>query len=364
MDIACFGASLVSAYENGAATYCRGVLRALSRLGHHISFYEPLHPERLAHRDIVDPAWARIIRFTPDGEGVEAALAAAAKADVLIKSSGVGAYDDLLDGAVPHATMARSLSVYWDLDPGATLERLRRLPDDPLRAQLPWYDLVLVRCGGESTLDEFQRFGARTCFPIYNALDADVYHSVPRDAEYAASLVYLGHRHPDKDARLQRHFFEVARSLPTCRFVLGGCGWEGLPLPANVLHVGYVYAGENNLYNCSSTAVLSVTSERNIALGHVPAARLFEAAGAGACVITDAWRGLDQFFEPGRELLVANEPAEVVEHLLMLSKERSVSIGKRAQERAIAEHSYAHRAAELAALVEGADSRWAVNTAL
>lgn len=364
MRIAFFGASLVSAYKNSAATYARGMLHALARHGHAIRFYEPIDEERLNHRDIIDPDWAQIVRYAPDGEGVEAALDHASDADVIVKASGVGVFDDVLEAAVPHCTTAPALSIYWDMEPAETLARLDTDLNRSLRAQLPWYDLVLTRYGSEEVAETFQRFGARMCFPVHNALDPEVHYLVAPEPGYRASLVYLAHRRPEHDAHVQRGFLDVAASLPAHRFILGGCGWDDVAMPSNVHYVGYVYTAEHNTYHCSATAVLNLTHRATARLGYAPAARLFEAAGAATCVITDAWAGIETFFEPEREILIAHDTAEVMDQLERLSPDRAAAIGRRALERARVEHTYERRAAELEALLEGFDRQWVNKTAL
>lgn len=364
MRIACFGASLVSAYEHGAATYFRGVLRALAGRGHRVRFYEPAHAERLAHRDIVDPDWAEIERFTPDGIGVEAALEHAAEADMLIKASGIGVFDDLLDATVPQCVVPPTLAVYWDLTPARTLTRLHDDPDFPLRAQLQRYDVVLARYGGEQTLEAFQQFGARICFPLYSALDPEVHRPSRAQPEWAADVLFMAHRAGAFDTRVQGDFLGAAAALPARRFLLAGCGWDDLSLPGNATCRGYLYTSEHNAYNSSATAVLDLPRPENAALGYAPSARLFEAAGAGACVVSDAWEGLDTFLEPGREVLVAHGLAELVEVLRNLNPGRAAAIGRRAYERTRHEHTYERRAGELEALFEGSDRRWLERTAL
>lgn len=364
MRIALFGASLVSAYENGASTYCRGIVRALAARGHSIRFYEPLFAERLAHRDILDPAWAQVLRFDSDGEGVEAALEHAADADVLIKCSDVGVFDDLLDAALPHCAAPPAVSVYWDMHPAQTLARLTAAAPHPLRAQLPWYDLVLVRYGRDAVVEAYQRCGARACFPAYAALDADVHFPVARQPDLAASMVLLAHRKPEREAQVARAFFDVAAALPGRRFVLGGCGWEDLALPANVRYVGYVYTNEHNLYNASASAALNLTDPAAAEWGYAPTARLFEAAGAGACLISDGWTGIEAFLEPEREVLIAQDGMQTIERLIGLSADRAAAIGQRARKRCRSEHTYERRAIELEALLEGFDRSWVNKTAL
>ena len=357
LDIAFFGCSLVSGYENGAATYCRGVLRALAERGHRIRYFEPWHPERLTHRDIVDPPWAEVTRYEADGSGLEEALADAHNADVLIKTSDIGLFDDLLDAALPHCTAPYGLSVYWDMSGPATLERWREQPDDTLRLQLPWYDLVLVRNGGQAVIDEFERLGARCCFPVYNAFDPTTHYPVPADPHYASALTLAAHRVPARDAQVATWFVEMAKRLPSRRFLLAGCGWDDVVLPDNAAYLGYVYTGEHNALYSSARAVLNLSRPAERDVGYCPTARLFEAAAAGTCAITDAWNGIETFFDPGNEILLATQAGEIESYLTTLNAERAALIGRRARDRALTQHTFACRAIEVEALLEGRDRR-------
>lgn len=357
LDIAFFGCSLVSAYQNGPATYCRGVLRALSERGHRIRFYEPLRDERLAHRDIVDPPWARVLRFEPDGAGLEEALADAYDADVLVKISDTGLFDELIEAALPQCTTSSALSVYWDMSGPATLARLRERADDPLRLQLPWYDLVLIRNGGPEVVEGFERMGARCCFPVYNAFDPTTHYPASPEDHYSSALTLCAHRVPERDEQVGRSFVHVAESQPTRRFVLAGCGWDDLALPDNVSYLGYVYTGEHNALYASARAVLNISRPAERDAGYCPSARLFEAAGAGTCAVSDTWPGLEQFFDPGEDILIANDGDEVAAHVAVLNPERAALIGRRARDRALTQHTFAHRAIEVEALLEGRDRR-------
>jgi spore maturation protein CgeB len=191
-----------------------------------------------------------------------------------------------------------------------------------------------------------------------------VYKAVKKEADAASALAYFAHRHAERDADVQQAFLGVAAALPTRRFVLGGCGWDDVPMPANVRYVRYVYTAEHNRYHSSAAAVLCWTAPANARLGYSPAARLFEAIGADACAISDAWTGIETFFEPEREVLIARNPAEILEHVTSLGAERAAAIGRRAGERARVEHTYDRRAAELEALLEGFDRQWVSKTAL
>jgi len=201
-------------------------------------------------------------------------------------------------------------------------------------------------------VNAYLALGARACMPIYNALDPATHHPVAPAARFTGSLGFLGNRLSDREARVQRFFFEPARALPEWRFLLGGSGWEQqVPRLQNVTYLGHVYTYDHNAFNCSSLAVLNINRECMARYGFSPPPRIFEAAGAAACLITDAWEGLELFLDPGRECLVARNGAEVVNHLHTLTPERARLIGQAARQRVIAQHTYAHRAAQVQELL-------------
>jgi spore maturation protein CgeB len=345
MKISFFGSSLVSAYWNGAATYYRGILRSLAGSGHQITFYEPDAYDRQQHRDIPDPPWARVVVYTADE--LERCLGEASDADLIVKASGVGVADHLLESALVSVRRPGSLAVFWDVDAPATLDRMQRDPEDYFRALIPLYDLVFTYGGGDPVIRAYKAFGAHECIPIYNALDPSTHFPVPLDERFAADLGFLGNRLPDREARVEEFFLEAAALLPEKRFLLGGSGWKGKPMPPSVRLAGHVYTADHNAFNCSSLAVLNISRESMARYGFSPATRVFEAAGAGACLITDSWEGIDCFLEPGREVLVASNGLEVAEHVKALTPQRARAIGRAARERVLAEHTYDHRAEEV-----------------
>lgn len=345
--IAFFGSSLVSAYWNGAATYYRGIVRALSVRGYDITFYEPDAYDRQKHRDMPDPDWARVVVYRPDEPSVFRALEAARSADIIVKTSGVGVFDDLLDGAVLVHKRPGALSVFWDVDAPATLDRLAGNPADPFHQLIPRYDMVLTYGGGAPVVKGYTKAGARVCVPVYNALDPTTHHPVPPDPRFDADLGFLGNRLPDRERRVESFFLGAAERLPTHRFVFGGNGWHDKPVPPNVRYVGHVYTRDHNAFNCTPRAVLNVSRESMARYGFSPATRVFEAAGAGACLITDAWEGIERFLEPGREVLVAGDGEEVATLVAALTPERARRIGEAGRARIMAEHTYAHRARQV-----------------
>jgi spore maturation protein CgeB len=349
MKIAFYGSSLLSAYWNGAATYYRGMLRELAARGWEVTFYEPDAFDRQQHRDIDPPEWAKVVVWDNDPAACRAVVAQAAEADVVVKASGVGVFDDELLAVFDHAR-PDALTVYWDVDAPATLAELRADPSHPLRRALPDIDMVLTYGGGPPVIEAYEALGARMCRPIYNALDPTTHHPVAPDARFTADLSLLANRLPDREARIERFFIEPAAILSGRHFLLGGNGWHDKPLPTNIRALGHVGTADHNAFNCSSLAVLNVSRDSMAENGFSPATRVFEAAGAGACLITDHWEGIDQFLKPDEEVLVARDGQEVAEHLAALTPGRARAIGEAARLRVLADHTYAQRADEADAL--------------
>jgi len=355
MKIAFFASSLVSAYWNGAATYYRGIVRALHERGHQVTFYEPDAYDRQKHRDMADPPWARVVVYSAQTEAeVLRTVEQARGADLVVKASGVGVHDALLERAVLELQSARTRVAFWDVDAPATLDRVHGDAADPFLPLVPRYDLVLTYGGGEPVRQAYLALGARECVPIYNALDPSTHHPVAPEQRFDSDLAFLGNRLPDREARVEEFFLRAAAQLPDKRMLLGGSGWGDKALPANVRSLGHVYTADHNAFNCTPRAVLNVSRESMARYGFSPATRVFEAAGAAACLITDAWDGLETFFEPQREVLVARDGDEVAQHVAALDAQRARAIGQAAWQRVLAEHTYAHRAAQFDAVLEGA----------
>jgi spore maturation protein CgeB len=350
--IAFFGSSLVSAYWNGAATYYRGLIRALSDRGHQVTFYEPDAFARQTHRDIPDPDWARVVVYPPTEAALRQSLEQARTADVIIKASGVGIFDVLLEAAVLDLKRSNNLVIFWDVDAPATLDRVQTEPSDPFAALIPQYDLILTYGGGEPVVQAYTLLGAKACVPIYNALDATTHYPVAPDPQFAADLGFLGNRLPDREARVEAFFLTAAALYPEGQFLLGGSGWQDKPLPGNVRYLGHVPTSTHNAFNCTPRAILNISRASMARYGFSPATRVFEAAGAGACLITDAWEGIEQFLQPEQEILVVETGEAVAEQLRSLSPERASQIGAAARKRVLADHTYTHRAAQVEQLLQ------------
>lgn len=348
MKIFVIGSSITSSYWNGAATYYRGIYSALAALGHEITFAEPDVYGRQQHRDgsAEDFAYVRSwVYRTPDDLGE--VVAAAASADLVIKHSGVGADDELLESAVAGLGNVRTRTAFWDVDAPATLSRVEADPADPFRVLIPQYDFLFTYGGGEPVVAHYTRLGARMCRPIYNALDPAHHRPVAPVDDLASDLAFVGNRLPDRETRVEQFFLRAAALAPEMKFLLGGEGWGGKAMPSNVRWIGHVGTGMHNAVNSSARMVLNINRESMANVGFSPPTRVFEAAGAAACLITDLWDGIDAFFVPDREILIASSAEDVVAHLRNRTPADAKAIGTSMRMRALRDHTYAQRAAEV-----------------
>jgi spore maturation protein CgeB len=346
MRIYVVGSSLTSCYWNGAATYYRGIYKNLCRLGHEITFAEPDIYDRQRHRDCseIEYAKVRVYQATRDLDQV---LSEASAADLIIKHSGVGADDELLEREVLHCASPSRRVAFWDVDAPATLARVEQNLADPFRRLIPGYDFIFTYGGGEPVIEHYTSLGAKNCFPIYNALDPETHYPVSPHPEFRCDAVFVGNRLPDREKRVEEFFLAAAQMAPELQFLLAGEGWGGKPMPANVRSIGHVGSNRHNAINSSARMVVNLNRESMARVGFSPPTRVFEAAGAAACLITDAWAGVEEFFEPGYEILVARNPDDIVRCLREVSPDQARRVGSAMRGRALRGHTYELRAKQV-----------------
>lgn len=350
MKLYVIGSSLTSCYWNGAATYYRGLYKNLHALGFEVTFAEPDIYKRQQNRDCPSIDYANV-RLYQTPRDLDSVLAEASDSDLIIKHSGVGADDDLLEREVLNCRSGGAHVAFWDVDAPATLARVKGNFQDPFRDLIPQYDFIFTYGGGQPVVDHYQKLGAKNCYPIYNALDPDTHFSIPPDPQLKCDLAFIGNRMPDREARVEQFFFAAAEQTPECQFLLGGEGWGEKALPQNVRWIGHVGTAQHNRINCSARMVLNINRQSMAEIGFSPPTRVFEAAGAAACLITDAWLGVECFFEPGREILVAHDAGEIVEYLRGVSSQLARSMGAAIRERAVRDHTYQLRAKQVDAIL-------------
>jgi spore maturation protein CgeB len=293
-----------------------------------------------------------VVVYPPTETALAACLEDAGRADIIVKASGVGVLDRELERAVPSLRTPRNLVLYWDVDAPATLDRLASDPTDEFHSLVPRYDLVCTYGGGEPVITGYGRVGARRCVPVYNALDESTHYPVSRTERFEGALGFLGNRLPDREKRVEDFFLRAAELHPGHCFVLGGSGWESRRLPSNVRHVGHVGTADHNAFNCSPRAVLNLCRDSMASYGFSPPTRVFEAAGAEACILSDSWRGIELFLEPGAEIVLAESGEELADSLSALTESDARAIGAAAGRRIRAHHTYRHRAAQVERILE------------
>ena len=354
MKIFAIGSSIVSSYWNGAATYYRGCYKYLSRLGYEITFAEPDAYGRQQHRDTDDFSYVNSLIYRPhikeSGEDLGSAdldriLTLASEADIVIKHSGIGVDDAELERRVPAECSAHSMTFIWDVDSPATIHRMRaHRQTDPLADACCGYDAILSYGGGRRAQEGFVEFGARAYYSMYNGLDPETHYPVAPDPSLACDVAFLGNRLPDREARVQELFFRAAELAPDQRFLLGGEGWGDRRLPGNVRYIGHVPTADHNRVNCSAGMVLNINRASMADFGFSPPTRVFEVAGAAACLLCDEWPGLDDCFEPGKEILVVRNAEDVSLALHRNDAAARRRIGEAFHARALRNHTYEFRA--------------------
>jgi spore maturation protein CgeB len=351
MRLVVFGLTVSSSWGNGHATLWRGLIRALTAAGHEIVFFERDVPYYAGERDLTDLGARAELVLYPDWPAVlPRARAAVRRADVAMVTSycpdGPAASDLVLDLAPP-------VSVFYDLDTPITLARLGAgewpayLPPQGLGD----FDLVLSYTGG-GALDALRdRLGARRVAPLYGHVDPVHHRPGAATDAFRGDLSYLGTYAADRQPALDALFVEPARRRPHQRFVLGGSGYGAdFPWGDNIFFVKHLPPPDHPAFFASSRLTLNVTRADMAAMGYCPSGRLFEAAACDTPVVSDWWEGLDAFFEPGSEILIARGSDDVVA-ALDLSDAEVTRIATAARERVLAEHTSAHRAKELVELV-------------
>lgn len=350
MKIVIFGLSISSSWGNGHATLWRGLCRALSARGHEIVFFEKDVPWYSGARDLTElPGGGELVIYPGWSDIAETARRHTDEADTAIVTSYCA---DAIAASqlVLNSTAARR--VFYDLDTSVTLARIAA--GEPVEYVGPkgyaGFDLVLSYTGGQALKLLRTELAASNVAPLYGSVDPVSHYPVPSDCSLCSTLSYMGTWSADRDEALRMRLIEPARRLPGEHFLIGGSKYthdfEWLP---NIYFVNHVPPHRHSAFYCSSRLTLNVTREPMARLGYCPSGRLFEAAACGAPIVSDYWDGLEMFYDPGAEILVANSTQDVVDaiHAANLG-----GIGKAARERTLDCHTAAIRAGELEHLLE------------
>jgi spore maturation protein CgeB len=345
MKLTVFGLSISSSWGNGHATLLRGLFRALVRRGHRITFFEHDTPYYAAHRDLTEIPGVHLSLYA-DWE------ATSRDAEREVRDSDVAMVTSYCPNGIAASELvlrSGAFRVFYDLDTPVTLDRLQRgEPISYIGARgLADFDLVLSYTGGPVLTHLQERLGAKRVVPLYGSVDPEVHRPVAALAAYQGDLCYLGTYAEDRQQALESLFIEPARRRRHQKFVIGGAIYPQLfPWAENIYFVRHLPPEEHAAFYCSSRLTLNVTRRAMAEMGYCPSGRLFEAAACGVPMVSDHWNGLSDFFEPGREILVAHGPADVLA-AMDLSDAELGKISQAAKERVLAQHTADHRAIEL-----------------
>ncbi len=354
LRITIFGLTVSSSWGNGHATLWRGLIRALAAQGHSVTFVERDVRWYAEHRDVTQLPGGELFLYSEWRE-VLAERRRLLDADVVIVTS-------YCPDAVAATRLAeqdsQAIRLFYDLDTPVTLARLAAgevidyLPQEGLGG----FDLVLSYTGGPALAALEERLGARATAPLYGHVDPDAHRPVIAERLFAGDLSYLGTYAADRQPAVAELFVAPAVAMPGARFVLGGSRYPAdFPWQPNIWFMDHVAPPDHPAFFASSRLTLNVTRADMAAMGWCPSGRLFEAAACGTAIVSDWWDGLDAFFTPGEEILIATDRADVLS-ALALDHDQVSRIAANARDRVLAHHSSAARAAELVRLIEDVTS--------
>ena len=343
MKIAILGLSITSSWGNGHATTYRALVRALAERGHQVQFFERDVEWYASNRDLpTSPYWQTILYDSLDA--LHRHRQTLRQADVVVVGSYVPEGPQLIDWVVDTATGVRA---FYDIDTPVTLDKLRRGTCEYIRAdQVRQFHVYLSFTGGSILTVLEREFGSPCARPLYCAVDPERYHPTGEPEQW--HLGYLGTYSADRQHGLNLRLVEPAKRWSGGRFVVAGPQFpEELEWPPNVERIEHLAPPEHPSFYCAQRFTLNVTRSAMVNAGHSPSVRLFEAAACGTPIISDEWTGLDEFFDPGTEILVTRSADETLEYLRDLPDEERRGIASRARARVLAAHTAEHRAAEL-----------------
>jgi spore maturation protein CgeB len=343
--IVVFGLSISSSWGNGHATTYRGLLAALAARGWETTFFERDTEWYSNNRDLAAPSFCDLRLYKDWTAACIDAAAAVRAADAIMVGSYAGQAQEIVDWLAGHK---RPL-VFYDIDTPITLTAFQQNGEaEYIRSdQVPLFDVYFSFTGGGALRELEHVWGAKRAEALYCGVDPSIHRPTPVDPNFRCLLGYMGTYAVDRQAKLEELLIGPARGLGDEHFIIAGALYPGLELPANVKQMQHIYPSDHAAFYSSNWATLNLTRDAMVQYGWCPSVRLFEAAACGACIMTDTWPGLDQFFEPDKELLLVRSGQDIGQHFSSLTPERRLGIGQSARERVLREHTYDARAAQM-----------------
>ena len=355
MKLVVLGLSLSSSWGNGHATTYRALVRQLAARGHEVTFLERDLPWYAANRDMPNPPGATTVVYDDVERLISGHEAIVRDADIVMVGSyvpeGIAVGEWVTDAA-------GGVTAFYDIDTPITLAKLSNGGADYIsRSLIERYDLYLSFTGGPTLRRLEREFGAKRARALYCSVDVEDYFPEAVDSQW--DLGYLGTYSGDRQRSLTRLMLDPARTLADRRFVVDGPQYpDAIAWPGNVDRITHLPPREHRAFYNAQRYTLNITRADMIRAGWSPSVRLFEAAACGTPIVSDYWEGLEQFFEPGRDILIARSAEDTEAYLHDLPDAERLAVGERARARVLAAHTSAHRAEELEAFArEALESR-------
>ena len=344
LDIVIFGLSITSSWGNGHATTYRHLVDGLCSRGHQVTFLERDVPWYADNRDLPQPPHGDLLLYQSLEEAFERFGKMIHQADAVI----VGSYvPDGIELGRRVIQQTAGVAAFYDIDTPVTLASLESGACEYLTRELiPQYDLYLSFTGGPTLQRLEQHYGSPCARPLYCSVDPQHYYPETHTRSY--DLGYMGTYSDDRQPGLESLLLQPARRWSEGRFIVAGPQYpSSIQWPENVDRSEHLPPDQHREFYNRQRFTLNITREAMRQVGYAPSIRLFEAAACGTAIISDHWPGLDELFEIGEEILVASSADETLRYLKDLDESVAAEMGRRAQQRVLAQHTGRHRAVEL-----------------
>jgi spore maturation protein CgeB len=342
--IVILGLSITSSWGNGHATTYRAIVRELCARGHDVLFLERDAEWYASNRDLPKPPYGKAGIYRDLKELKNRYASAVRGADLVI----VGSY--VPEGALIGewvTKIARGATAFYDIDTPVTVANLGNGGMDYLSPQLiPRYDIYLSFTGGPILHLLEDRYRSPMARPLYCSVDTSLYYPEPRKPKW--DLGYMGTYSDDRQPALDELLLQPARDWDQGQFVVAGPQYpKSIRWPKNVKRTTHLAPAKHRAFYCSMKFTLNITRAQMVEAGFSPSVRLFEAAACGTPIISDYWEGLDSFFKPNDEILIAHSSEESLYYILSLTEAERQALSNRARRRVLSAHTARHRAMEL-----------------
>lgn len=352
MKIVIFGLAITSSWGNGHATTYRSLCKALARRGHQIHFVEKDVEWFRDNRDMPRPEFCKVHLYTDWKESERTLIRLIKDADAVVVGSYFPDASDAIDALL---ASVRGPLLFYDIDTPITIAKLRSegRAEYIAAAQIPHFAAYLSFTGGPMLLEIEERFGSPCAVPFYCSVDPELYRPKPVQRDFECALSYLGTHAKDRQPKLMRYLNETAELIPDTRFIVAGAQYpKDVSWAKNVERIIHLSPPDHPSFYCSSKFTLNLTRDEMVAAGYSPSVRLFEASACGAAIISDYWKGLENFLAPKEEVLLPKDAYEVAQIIRTMSVADRTRIGLNARERILSEHTSSHRAVEFEQVVD------------